>query len=69
MSSLLCGGSSRSLSSCSSDDVSEEQEQEQETSSCSSLELDDIQEAIEAVRRAILETEERSGERRELVHR
>jgi len=39
------------------------------SSSCSSLELEDIQEAIEGVRRTILETEERSDARKELVHR
>lgn len=37
--------------------------------SCSSLELEDIQEAIVGVRRTILETEERSEARKELVHR
>jgi len=39
------------------------------SSSCSSLELEDIQEAIEGVRRTILQTEERTEARKELVHR
>lgn len=42
---------------------------EDHSSTCSSLELEDIQEAILGVRRTILETEEASEARKELVHK
>jgi len=71
MASMVSGstGSLDSSGSCSSTNEDCVINEDHFSSSCSSLELEDIQEAIEGVRRTILETEERSDARKELVHR
>jgi len=71
MASVISGSTGSLVSSGSSSGTNEDCviNEDHFSSSCSSLELEDIQEAIEGVRRTILETEERSDARKELVHR